>query len=100
MSTMTDNELDLEKLFLPAWAQETPSTQRFAKYTGNEGAPRGREGRFDGGDRPRRRDGGGGGGASQSRGGGDRPRGQRPGGQRSGGPRRDSFEPRREERFQ
>ncbi len=97
---MTDNELDLEKLFLPAWAQETPSTQRFAKYTGNEGAPRGREGRFDGGDRPRRREGGGGGGSSQSRGGGDRPRGQRPGGQRSGGPRRDSFEPRREERFQ
>lgn len=97
MSTLTDNnELDLEKLFLPAWAQEAPSAQRFAKFTGNEGAPRGREGGFGGGDRPRRRDGGGGGGASQSRGGGgDRPRGQRP-----GGPRRDEYPARQEERYQ
>lgn len=78
---LTDNELDLEKLFLPAWAQEAPAAQRYAKFTGNEGEPRRREGRYEGGDRPRRREGGG---ESQFRGrGDDRPRGQRP------GPRRD-----------
>jgi hypothetical protein len=78
---LTDNELDLEKLFLPAWAQEAPAAQRYAKFTGNEGEPRRREGRYEGGDRPRRREGGG---ESQSRGrGDDRPRGPRP------GPRRD-----------
>ena len=107
MSNLTDNELDLEKLFLPAWAQEAPAAQRYAKYTGNEGAPR--EGRRDGGDRPRRREittgpggpprGQGGGGF---RPGGDRPGGQRPGGPRpggprpSGGPRRDDRGPRRD----
>ncbi|HEX4341863.1 MAG TPA: hypothetical protein VH255_00635, partial [Verrucomicrobiae bacterium] len=104
MSTQTDNELDLEKLFLPAWAQEVPAAQRYAKYTGNEGEPRGREGRRDGSDRPRRRDvpGGGQGGprpqGGQNRGGprpgGDRSRGPRPGG---GGMRRDDRGPDRRE---
>ena len=36
-----ETDLDLEKLFLPAWAQETPTVNRYAKYTGDEGVPRG-----------------------------------------------------------
>ena len=35
MSTLPDNELDLDKLFLPAWAQE-PSASKYAKYEGEE----------------------------------------------------------------
>src|SRR5512136_1532307 len=34
MSTVPDNEFDLEKLFLPAWAQEPSSTKRYAQYEG------------------------------------------------------------------
>lgn len=86
MSNLTDNELDLEKLFLPAWAQEAPNAQRYANYSGGEGESRQREGRRDRGDRPRRPEGGGGepraGFKSRER--GDRPRGPRP-----SGPRRD-----------
>lgn len=37
MSTLPDNEFDLEKLFLPAWAQQPSSVNRYAKYTGEEG---------------------------------------------------------------
>ncbi len=33
MSTLPDNEFDLEKLFLPAWAQED-SSAKYAKYEG------------------------------------------------------------------
>src|ERR1035437_7348684 len=33
MSTLPDSELDLDKLFLPAWAQE-PSASKYAKYVG------------------------------------------------------------------
>jgi len=33
----TENGLDLEKLFLPAWATEKPAAERFAHYTGEEG---------------------------------------------------------------
>ncbi|HEX3889342.1 MAG TPA: hypothetical protein VHX90_00705 [Verrucomicrobiae bacterium] len=66
MSSISDIDLDLEKLFQPAWAQEKPATNRFDRFTGNEGvkperrfndkpgerrAPR-REA-FGGGDRPR-----------------------------------------------
>ena len=36
MSTLPDNELDLEKLFLPAWAQQPSTVNRYAKYTGGE----------------------------------------------------------------
>src|SRR5215472_4812260 len=36
MSTLPDNEFDLEKLFLPAWAQEEPSSNKYAKYEGQE----------------------------------------------------------------
>jgi hypothetical protein len=37
MSSISDIDLDLEKLFQPAWAQEKPATNRFDKFTGNEG---------------------------------------------------------------
>src|ERR1043165_7300534 len=96
MSINPETDLDLEKLFLPAWAQDTSTANRYAKFTGNEGAPRGRDDRGSG-PRPPRRAGGGGG----NRGfGGPRREGQgqgrgpgAPGGQRReggfGGPRRD-----------
>jgi hypothetical protein len=78
MSALPENELDLEKLFLPAWAQEPASAKQFANYEA-------REERRDrhGGDRPRRP-----GQRPGFPGGGDRPR---PGGQggQSGPPRGD-----------
>jgi len=39
MSTLPDNEFDLEKLFLPAWAQEAPSSAKYAKYEGEPERP-------------------------------------------------------------
>ena len=83
MSTLPDNELDLEKLFLPAWAQEPASAKQYANY---QGGGEDRSDRRDrrGGPRPPRRDGGFGGQ------GGDRPRGNRPPGERRGpGPGRE-----------
>jgi hypothetical protein len=38
MSTLPDNDLDLDKLFLPAWAQE-PSASKYAKYEGEVERP-------------------------------------------------------------
>src|SRR5881394_563919 len=35
MSTAPENEFDLEKLFLPAWAQE-PSAEKYSKYEGEQ----------------------------------------------------------------
>ncbi|MGA2863327.1 MAG: hypothetical protein ABSF95_02455 [Verrucomicrobiota bacterium] len=35
MSTLPDNEFDLEKLFLPAWAQQ-PASAKYAHYEGEE----------------------------------------------------------------
>lgn len=72
MSTLPDNEFNLEKLFLPAWAQEESSAAKYAKYElreerGNWGDRR--EGR---GPRPPRRDVGHGPRRD------DRPRGDRP----------------------
>lgn len=103
MSTLPDNELDLEKLFLPAWAQQESSSAKYAKYElpderpdrrGDRRGPRPprREGMFG----PRRDD--------RSR--GDRPRGDRPPGSRPAGgpgdrkgqPRHDRRPDRREER--
>lgn len=81
MSTLPDNELDLEKLFLPAWAQEPASTKQYENYKGGEERPD-RRGDRRGGPRPPRRDGGFGG----PGGGGQRPRGNRPPG--AGGERR------------
>ncbi len=56
MSTLPENEFDLEKLFLPAWAQEEPSSAKYAKYEGETERPERRDRR--GGPRPRRREGG------------------------------------------
>lgn len=56
MSTLPDNEFDLEKLFLPAWAQEEPSSAKYAKYEGREDRTEERRDRRG----PRRRDAGGG----------------------------------------
>lgn len=53
MSTLPENELDLEKLFLPAWAQEPPSAKHYAKYEGEDMPDRREERR---GGRPARRD--------------------------------------------
>jgi hypothetical protein len=49
MSTTPESELDLEKLFLPAWAQDSPGVNRYANFAGEER----RERKFD--DRPRPR---------------------------------------------
>lgn len=71
MSNLPDNELDLEKLFLPSWAQQEPSSAKYAKYE----MPAERPDRWGdrGGNRPPRRDGPPGGGR---RDGGARPQGQ------------------------
>jgi len=96
-------ELDLDLHFLPAWAQQAPDANRFAKFTGNEESGRGdrrgggrgfdnRGPRRDGPSRGPRPGGGGGGGGGApgqrpSFGGGPRPdRGPRPGGPGAGGP--------------
>ena len=102
MSINPETDLDLEKLFLPAWAQQSASnTERYAKYTGNEGAPRERRSDDRRGPRPPRPEGG------ERRGfGGPRREGQGPGrgpgGPRReggfGGPRRDDRGPRRDDR--
>src|SRR5262245_26020734 len=47
------DDLDLEKLFLPAWAQEPASANLYAEYAGEDKPDRRGEGR----DRPRRREG-------------------------------------------
>jgi hypothetical protein len=80
MSTLPDNEFDLEKLFLPAWAQEPASAKPYAKYEGREERPDRRDDRR-GGSRPPRRDG-----PPGPRRDGQRPGGQRPGGERRGPP--------------
>src|SRR5207245_3410858 len=53
MTTSPEPDFDLEKLFLPAWAQEPPSVNRYAKFAGEDRPER------HSGDRPggRRRDG-------------------------------------------
>src|SRR5712671_5651817 len=97
MNTPPENELDLEKLFLPAWAQEPASANLYAKYEGGDErrersrddrrgprppGRRGPPGERRGGDRPRRPEGGERrpGGPSQGR----EDRGNRPGGERFG----------------
>ncbi|HLX68713.1 MAG TPA: hypothetical protein VKV04_03710 [Verrucomicrobiae bacterium] len=80
MSTLPDNELDLEKLFLPAWAQEPPSAKHYATYEGGQERPDRRDRR---GPRPPRRDGP----PGEQRGRGPRPGG--PGGDRRGPQRRE-----------
>jgi hypothetical protein len=91
MSSPLENELDLEKLFLPSWAQEQPAGNRFEKYTGTEGdQPERRRGgsrgdSFGGRGDSRPRPGGGGGGPRPGGGGG----GGRFGDRKGAGPRRD-----------
>jgi len=88
MSTLPDNEFDLEKLFLPAWAQEEPSASKYAKYEGEAERPERRGERR--GPRPPRREG-----FPGARREGNRPRGERlgagksdaPGGRPGGGDR-------------
>jgi hypothetical protein len=66
MSTLPENELDLDKLFLPAWAQEPASTKSYAHYEGEREPSDRRERR---GPRPPGRD--------QNRSRDERPRGPR-----------------------
>ena len=56
MSTLPDSELDLDKLFLPAWAQE-PAASKYAHYEGETERPDRRGDRDRRGPRPPRRDG-------------------------------------------
>ena len=101
MSNVSDLDLNLENLFQPAWAQGKTESNKFAKFTGNEGVKPERTFSGKPGERRApRRDGPGGGGERRggfggpSRGGGSKfGGGDRPGGFR-GGDRRD--EPRRE----
>lgn len=97
MSTTPEAEFDLEKLFLPNWAKESPEHNRYAKFEG-EPERRDRGDRGDRRDRPPRRPGGGPGfgrgpGAAQ----GSQSRGPErrggPGGPRPGGPRREGGRP-------
>ena len=76
MSTGSENELDLDKLFLPAWAQE-PAASKYAKYEVEEERQDRREGHRS--PRPQRRD---------RAGGPDRGRDQRGGPRGQGGERR------------
>src|SRR5437867_3497593 len=90
MSTAPENEFDLEKLFLPAWAQES-SAQKYSKYEGEEPSDRRDDRR---GFRPQRRDRPREGGRRDDRG----PRPQRrqdgpPRGERRGGPQDRSAQP-------
>jgi len=59
MNNNPETDLDLDKLFLPAWAQESPSLNRYAKFEGEaeprKGGRRYREERRDTGAGPRRR---------------------------------------------
>jgi hypothetical protein len=56
----TESEFDLDKLFLPKWAQESPSFNKYAGHSGDDRGPRrgDRDDRGDrrGGPRPARRD--------------------------------------------
>jgi len=104
MSINPETDLDLEKLFLPAWAQGTSESNRYAKYTGEEESRRDDRGRGERrGPRPPRGEGGErrefGRGPRDDRRGPRRDQGQAGGPPRDGGQRRDdrrSFAERRE----
>ena len=55
MSTTPEADFDLEKLFLPAWAKESPQHNRYAKYEGGGELERRGDRRQDRRDRPPRR---------------------------------------------
>ncbi len=91
MSTTSDFDLNLENLFQPSWAQGKTETNRFEKFTGNEGVkPERRYNDKPGERRAPRRDGGGsgfggGGGGGERRGGPPRGGSKFGGGDRKGG---------------
>ena len=87
MNINPETDLDLEKLFLPAWAQDSANnTNRYAKFTGNEGERRGDRDRGESrGPRPPRRDGGFGGGGRGPGGPGGPGQGRRDGAAPRGG---------------
>jgi len=103
MNINPETDLDLEKLFLPAWAQEAPSVNRYAKFAGEPARPERRDDRGGRGPRPPRREGGQREFTRQRR--DERPRGprregggeRRPGEER-GGPRGDDRRQPREQR--
>jgi hypothetical protein len=101
MSTSPETDFDLEKLFLPAWAQEKPAANRYEKYTGEETTERrerrGGGDRFGGGGRRPEGRGGPGMGARGGQGQGRPPGGDGGfGGDRSRGPRREGDRPQRQ----
>ncbi|HKI69845.1 MAG TPA: hypothetical protein VKA67_09675, partial [Verrucomicrobiae bacterium] len=82
MSTIPENELDLDKLFLPAWAQESATARRYTDFVESDERPARREER-----RGRRLE-------------GSRPQGRGRKDDRPRGPRRDrENRPRRKENF-
>ena len=92
-----ETDLDLEKLFLPAWAQDKPAGNRYEKFTGNEGMKPERRFNDKPGARPGpRRDGAGAGGGGDRRGGPSRGGARFGGGDRPGGGFRDRRDDRRE----
>ncbi len=96
-STPPESEFDLEKLFLPAWAQGSPIVNKYASFAGEDRPDRGPRDDRQGGRRPPRRDFGQQGQGGRPKGGGGRPqdrdRQSRPGGPRQGGPRERSDAP-------
>jgi len=96
MSNIAELDLNLENLFQPSWAQGNTESNKFAKFTGNEGVKPERSFSGKPGERRApRRDGAGGGFGGPSRGGSKFGGGERKGGGFRGGDRR---EDRREER--
>jgi len=96
MSNIAELDLNLENLFQPSWAQGKTESNKFAKFTGNEGVKPERSFSSKPGERrPPRRDGAAGGFGGPPRGGSKFGGGERKGGGFRGGDRRDD---RREER--
>ena len=101
MSTASDLDLNLETLFQPAWAQGKTESNKFAKFTGNEGVKPERTFSGKPGERrgPRREGGGGFGGGAGRRGGPPRGGGSKFGDRKGGGfGRRDDRQDDRRER--
>jgi len=105
MSNVSDLDLNLDNLFQPAWAQGKTESNKFAKFTGNEGVkPERRYNDKPGERRAPRRDGAGaggggfGGGGAGGRGGGGAPRGGSKFGDRKAGGGFGRRDDRREER--
>src|SRR6478736_10517505 len=87
MSTASDLDLNLDNLFQPAWAQGKDESNKFSKFTGNEGVKPERSFSGKPGERrgPRRDAPGGGGFGGGGRGGAPRGGGSKFGDRKSGG---------------